>query len=349
MSNLAVDLSSHTPPSNHPRYADRYKPSAALTFFTKFVVWSLLALIFIGSLVTSHGAGLSVPDWPTTYGQNMFLYPIKNWVGGILYEHGHRLFASGVGTLILIQALWLSLKEKRRWVRNLGLLALGAVILQGVLGGMTVLYRLPDWISMSHALLAQSILALCVVIAYAESREFFARKNGEGVKGHPTAFKWCLFGAGLIFVQLFLGAWMRHAEAGLAVPGFPDLAGSYSLNFDQPRIEAINAFRRSIALSPVDSNQILIHLSHRFFALFVAAYLLLLGLRISTTFPVRSALRNTGLALGVLVAIQFLLGAWTIWSLRAPYIASLHVATGAALLALCTLAALRSFTLKESD
>src|SRR5213593_1191489 len=89
-----------------------------------------LCLICVGGLVTSHGVGMSVPDWPTTYGYNMFFFPFSKWVGGIFYEHSHRLVASGVGLLTVILAVWLWRQEQRRWLRWLGILAVGAVILQ---------------------------------------------------------------------------------------------------------------------------------------------------------------------------------------------------------------------------
>src|SRR6185295_5356358 len=95
-------------------------------------------LLGLGGLVTSHEAGLAVPDWPTTYGYNMFFFPFSKWKGGIFYEHTHRLVASLVGFLTVILAVWLWLKEARRWMRRLGTAALLAVILQGILGGLRV-------------------------------------------------------------------------------------------------------------------------------------------------------------------------------------------------------------------
>src|SRR5687767_6960230 len=116
--------------------------------FALFTACCTALLIFVGGLVTSTESGLSVPDWPTTYGWNMFTFPLENWVGGIRYEHGHRLVASFVGFLTVILAIWTYLKEKRTWVRRLAFTALLAVILQGVLGGLTVIFLLPTPISM---------------------------------------------------------------------------------------------------------------------------------------------------------------------------------------------------------
>src|SRR5688572_2366175 len=108
-----------------------------LRFFTRLVALSTLILIFAGGLVTSTGSGLSVPDWPNTYGWFMFAFPLEKMVGGILYEHGHRLIASTVGIFMIVLTIWLWRVEPRRWVRRLGYLALAAVIAQGVLGGIT--------------------------------------------------------------------------------------------------------------------------------------------------------------------------------------------------------------------
>src|SRR5213593_193706 len=121
-----------------------------------FLACSTAFLIFVGGLVTSNEAGLSVPDWPTTYGWNMFSFPYSKWVGGIFYEHGHRLLASFVGFLTVLLTIWTWAKENRAWVRWLSAAALGAVLLQGILGGLTVIFLLPAWISTLHACLAQT-------------------------------------------------------------------------------------------------------------------------------------------------------------------------------------------------
>ena len=123
-----------------------------------------VGLIAVGGLVTSHEAGMAVPDWPTSYGYNMFLFPISKWVGGIFYEHSHRLFASGVGFLTTILAVWLWVKEPRRWVRWLGVAAFFSVVLQGVLGGLRVTL-LKAQIGIFHAILAQMFLVLLCAIA----------------------------------------------------------------------------------------------------------------------------------------------------------------------------------------
>src|SRR5437764_12236547 len=122
--------------------------------FAKFLVACTVILILAGSLVTSHDAGLSVPDWPTSYGWNMFTFPPSMWVANILYEHGHRLIATSVGVLTIILAAWLWTRESRPWLRWLGVAALGAIVAQGILGGLTVLFFLPAAISTAPAALA---------------------------------------------------------------------------------------------------------------------------------------------------------------------------------------------------
>src|SRR5262245_45069052 len=130
--------------------------------FALFTACSTAFLIFVGGLVTSNEAGLSVPDWPTSYGWNMFTFPYSKWVGGIFYEHVHRLIASFVGFLTVVLTVWIHLKERRRWVRWLSVGALLAVITQGVLGGLTVIFWLPLAISMTHATLAQTFFCLTI-------------------------------------------------------------------------------------------------------------------------------------------------------------------------------------------
>src|SRR5580658_8322201 len=133
--------------------------------------WSILLafctllLVVAGGLVTSRDAGLSVPDWPLSYGKLM--PPME---GGILYEHGHRMVATTVGLLTIVSVIWLFRTERRKWLRWLGLIALVAVVVQGVLGGLTVLLLLPWWISTAHACLAQLFFATTVSMALFTSR-----------------------------------------------------------------------------------------------------------------------------------------------------------------------------------
>jgi cytochrome c oxidase assembly protein subunit 15 len=122
--------------------------------------WLGAFLICIGGMVTSNNAGMSVPDWPNSYGYNMFFFPWQDWVGGIFFEHSHRLAATGVGTLTIVLAIWLCFQE-RVWLRWVGGGAVVFVLLQGVIGGLRVIWKL-DWLGVPHALLAQSYFVYMV-------------------------------------------------------------------------------------------------------------------------------------------------------------------------------------------
>src|SRR5688572_16054569 len=175
-------------------------------------------LVWRGGLVTSHGAGLAVPDWPTTFGYNMFFFPFDKWVGGIFYEHTHRLVASGVGMLTVILAVWLWFRESRRWVRWLGIAAVIAVIAQGVLGGLRVT-ALKDELGIFHGALAQLFFILICAIALFTSR-WWREASQTSVMSSRFA-RICLVVTAAMFLQLVLGATMRHQHAGLAISDFP--------------------------------------------------------------------------------------------------------------------------------
>src|SRR5579862_2928288 len=182
--------------------------------FATFVAVCTVLLVLAGSLVTSTNSGLAVPDWPTTYGSNMFAFPPSKWVGGILYEHGHRLIASTVGFLTIILAAWLWIADSRGWVRWLGVTALGTVVAQGVLGGLTVLFFLPPPISTAHAGLAEIFFCLTVAIALFTSPRWIA---GSGVDD-TTLRRVATTTTVIIYLQILVGAAMRHTGAGLAIP-----------------------------------------------------------------------------------------------------------------------------------
>src|SRR5437870_6989104 len=200
--------------------------------FAKFVAGCTVLLILAGSLVTSTDSGLSVPDWPTTYGWNMFTFPPSKWVGGIFYEHGHRLIASTVGFLTIILAAWLWFADSRRWLRWFGVGALGAVVAQGVLGGLTVLFFLPAAVSTAHAALAEIFFCMTVAIALFTSPGWIAGYRDAGgdprvAPGVDDPLLRCVATATtvLIFAQILIGAAMRHTGAGLAIPDFPWMFG----------------------------------------------------------------------------------------------------------------------------
>lgn len=166
-------------------------------------------LLFIGGLVTSKGVGLAVPDWPTTFGHNMFLYPWSEMVGGIFYEHGHRLFASGVGLLTVLLALALWGLEPRRWVRWLGTLALFSVVGQGILGGLRVVL-LEQTLAIIHGCLAQAFFALLVSLALFTSKEWEGRPRKVRVLEAGRLRRLSLLTTGFIYLQVVFGAVLRY-------------------------------------------------------------------------------------------------------------------------------------------
>src|SRR5919108_30192 len=167
-------------------------------------------LLFIGGLVTSKGAGLAVPDWPTSFGYPMFLYPWSKMVGNVFYEHSHRLVASAVGLLTIALALAFWLGEGRSWLRRLGVAALLLVILQGVVGGLRVVL-LEDTLAIVHAALAQAFFALTVSLAVFTSPEWNAELKGEPITDGGRLRRLCAITTGLIYVQSLLGAVVRHS------------------------------------------------------------------------------------------------------------------------------------------
>jgi heme a synthase len=295
-----------------------------LHLFAVLVAVSTLILILAGGLVTSTGSGLAVPDWPNTYGWFMFSFPLDKMVGGIFYEHGHRLIASTVGFLILVQAFWLWRAEPRAWVRRLGFVALAAVIVQGILGGITVLFFLPDPISISHAGLAQIVFCLTVSIALFTSRGWAARysENGTATPDDRVLQKVALATTALIYAQIVIGATMRHTEAGLAIPDFPLAFGHL--------------------LPPQWDAKIAVHFAHRVGAVFVSIFILATTMHVFAHERSRRELVRPALLLVGLLAAQITLGAYVIWSGKHYILNSLHVMTGASVLATSLVLTLRA-------
>ena len=311
--------------------------------FALLLALATFALIGVGGLVTSHEAGMAVPDWPTTYGYNMFLFPISKWVGGVMYEHSHRLVASGVGFLMTILALWLWLKEERVWLRRLGVIAFFAVVLQGVLGGLRVtLYK--DELGIFHATLAQLFFALTCAIALFTSRTWLRMREriaiNAGLRGH-------LLGTTiLILVQLMLGATMRHQHAGLAVRDFPLAYGKVWPATDVAAVERINAERERSEtrdFKPVTAAQIKLHMVHRIVAVLILAAVAAFAMRTRKLLGGGALYSRLAMAWLGLILVQASLGAWTVWSNKAADIATLHVSVGAASLAMGTMLTIIAF------
>lgn len=279
-----------------------------LHHYTRLLAAASLLLLTAGGLVTSTGSGLAVPDWPNTYGYFMFAFPLSKMVGGIFYEHGHRLIASIVGMLTVGLAVWISRTDRRRWVRHLGWTALLMVIAQGTLGGLTVIYFLPPLISISHAGLAQLFFALIVSLAVFTSRGWHLRYDRRTPLNDSTLGRLALVIPVLVYAQILIGATMRHTDAGLAIPDFPLVFGGL--------------------LPPVWNDGIAIHFTHRIGALIVAAMVITMAGHVLFHHRMRLELCRPTILLIALVLIQIGLGAWTVLSAKQVSINTAHVAVG---------------------
>jgi cytochrome c oxidase assembly protein subunit 15 len=338
-----------------------------------------LVLLGIGGMVTSKGAGMSVPDWPTSYGYNMFALPFSHWVGGVFYEHSHRLVASLTGLLTVFLTRWLGGYRSRRalaivglaelaaglalpyilpsqrgtgyflagiggvvlaaalvWARNapapkplpaLGWFAFWAVQVQGLLGGLrVVLYK--DEIGVFHAALAQIFFIVICVIALLTSP---AWREGRlrAVKDIALA-RWVFVGTMLIFVQLILGASMRHAHAGLAVPDFPLAYGKVWPETSPEAIQRYNAQRIEVfAAKPITATQVNLHMIHRLLAYAILAVVGLAAIVALKRHGFGSLYgKVTILWLGVILC-QVGLGIATVLTNKAADIATSHLVAGA--------------------
>jgi len=327
---MTADLRSMSPNESSSAISDR--GSKWLHRFAWFTSIATLLLICSGGMVTSKGVGLAVPDWPTTFGYNMFLFPVSKWVGGIFFEHTHRLIASTVGFLTIILAIWIWRGDPRRWMRRLGFAALGAVILQGVLGGLRVT-MLKDEIGIFHALLAQAFLGMLIVITLATSRLWQRLRKAEP-PSLEKLFRVVLCTTILIYLQLGLGATMRHQHRDLSILDFPLAYGAVIPDTSPTKLAEINSWRDARALSDVTAFQIWLQLTHRFVAVLIAAGV------IASMVLARKSAAEAGLlsrftaAWFLLLVCQITLGAWVIWSNKAADIATTHVAVGATMFAL---------------
>ena len=332
--------------------ADSRVTDSRVRVLTKVTAGATLLLIFIGSLVTSTGSGLAVPDWPLSYGM---LFPPM--VGGILYEHGHRMAAAAVGLLVVIQAIVASVRERRRWVRTLAWLAVAVILMQGGLGGLTVLLLLPTPISMTHAVLAQSLLLLLVFIAYAASREWATRAAAAQAAAPPAGAEPAPRGQAVpaaavaliaaVYVQLLLGALMRHTESGIAIPDFPLMGGQVVPLFNDRMLTHVNAHRFELLLEPVTRAQMVIHFLHRLGAAGVGVAVVAANRAVyrSGAYP---AARRLLKWINSATVVQALLGVLTVLTARSPALASFHVLLGAALLAASLLFLARCIPLPAS-
>jgi cytochrome c oxidase assembly protein subunit 15 len=357
-------------------------------------------LIFIGGLVTSKGVGLAVPDWPNSFGYNMWFFPPGKWVGGVFYEHVHRLKGTVVGFLAIVLCLqaWgpaanpflrklfagiagtmlgiavllgLSLftlsgaahttmqhtvsgfaslgliaaaawfaprRDGRASVRWLCTAVLVAVIIQGTLGGLRVT-ELSLTLAIVHGCFAQAFFALTVLVIVITSR-WWQSAPDHSTRDHSThaadgrrLYRWMVAAVAVIYLQLVVGAIMRHHQAGLAIPDLPLHYGQLVPPASQAGLDAANAWRATLTppLGPVTLEQVWMHASHRIGAIVVSAVLIVAGVRtLRGSRP--DGLKPLAVAMLILLAVQFTLGVLTVWLRKPADIASTHVAVGAVLL-----------------
>jgi cytochrome c oxidase assembly protein subunit 15 len=323
---------------------------------------SVLLLICSGGLVTSHEAGMSVPDWPNSFGYNMFLFPVSRWVGGVFFEHTHRLIASGVGLLTVALCVALFVIEGRRWVKTLGVIAVAAVVVQGVLGGLRVTEN-NALLGLFHGCLAQSFFALMATIALVTSRfweqlertrissnERARTAGSQPITNHQSPItsrislltsyrRWTIVVTGMVFVQLILGASMRHSHAGLSITDFPTSYGQLFPPLDAASLARINEARGAASQPYTSAALILLQYGHRLWALVIVAGLCATSVRLLRERSLPLFFRRCASVWMLLVGVQFCLGAWTVLSNKAADVATAHVACGALTLMLGVLLA----------
>ncbi len=293
--------------------------------FAKLCVLATLVLLFIGGMVTSKRAGMAVPDWPLSYGS---VNPPGWWqIENVRLEHGHRLTAAFIGLMTIFLCVWTWRVESRLWVKWLSVVALILVCLQGVIGGLRVT-EVSSALAVVHGCLAQIFLGTLVVLATVMSPRWSRERiRSNQVIPKKVAVTAGVF-AGLVFVQLIIGAIMRHYNAGLAIPTFPLAFGKI--------------------IPPLPSFPIAINFAHRVGAVVVAlGSLHLLTMAVMRVGSVKT-LVAPAILIVVLVVVQIGLGAEIILRARPPIQTTLHVLNGALILATAISMATRAFLLRGS-
>jgi heme a synthase len=321
---------------------------AALTAFATFL------LLGLGGLVTSHEAGMSVPDWPTSYGYNMFALPIKFWNGGAFFEHTHRLLASVVGLMTTVLAVWLWFKDSRPWMRWLGVIAFLGVVAQGVLGGLRVTMHM-DSLGIFHGTIAQLFFVLTCALALFTSRFWARLVANRQILRVPSGLRTLVLATTLLILgQLILGATMRHQHAGLAIPDFPLAYGHWWPDTSADAVAGYNEHRVEInGENPITAFQIALQMAHRGVALAIFILVALCAWRAWRRLGGKDPLTKLALGWLALILAQVALGAATIWFNKAADVATAHVLVGALALTAgalwCILAYRRSEPLTETQ
>jgi cytochrome c oxidase assembly protein subunit 15 len=188
--------------------------------FAKFTVGWTVLLFIAGALVTSKDAALSVPDWPKSFGT--WFPSLRMLAGGAFFEHSHRVIAAVMGCLVLILAIWLWKGEARPWLRWFGVIAVGGVVAQAILGGQVVRQLLHYWLPVLHASFAQIVFAAVLSIAVFTSKWWISERPQLEDSGSPSIHSLAILNAAIIYLQVILGAGFRHRE----IPIWPHMAGA---------------------------------------------------------------------------------------------------------------------------
>lgn len=326
-------------PVHHP-WLERFIWLMAVTTFF---------LIILGGTVTSKNAGLAVPDWPHTFGYNMLLYPPSKWVGGIFWEHTHRLLATLVGVLALIFMGWaLFVPRLSMTIRSLAAAILVLVSVQGLMGGLRVT-EISTVLGVVHGVMGQLFFALLLITAIMASKRWLVRpvasmsahtNTANADKGVSTLCLAYVF-LGVLVIQLALGATMRHYRAGLAIPDFPTAYGQLVPPMSVKGIEHAmdtHAGGGDLKLEGYYSPfKVSVHYAHRLWAIMVVVTAVILISTMATRDQLKAPiLLRLSLAIVALLLVQVCLGALVIWTGRHAEVATAHQTTGAAILGIAT-------------
>lgn len=316
------------------RANSQYPGGGALHVLAILTACATFPLIFMGGLVTSHQAGMSVPDWPNSYGYNMFLFPPRLWIGGIFYEHTHRLMATVVGflSIAMVAASFLQsgVGRRQRW---LALAVLGGVLFQGILGGLRVVLVKLD-LAIVHACVAQAFFCLAAYAALATSRWWNDRRVPQIPSKHGRRLLILgIITASVVYLQLIVGATMRHFQAGLAIPDLPLAYGKLLPPVSISQLDVVNTLRtQQWNLDPVTLGQIWLHFGHRIGAILVTIMVLALATVVIGRYRKQPKLLAPAVLLIGLLMGQLTLGVLTVLLRKPADVASAHVAVGALVL-----------------
>ncbi len=302
-------------PSQNHRY------SAALAAFAVLGSAWVFVLVTLGAFTTTINAGMAFADWPLSNGS----FNPHGWLTNIsmFAEHAHRLSATTMGLITIALSLWILKTDQKQWLRNLGLWAIGMVVLQGIVGGLRVLLdgvnfpgfemTIGQMLRIPHGIIAQAYVCILIAIATGCSKSWITKPIhvSNSVK---RLGRWCV---ALLFMQLTIAAVMRHNNAGMAIPSFPYSSSDGSL------------------LPQVWSFKVAIHFAHRVMACVLTVLLTLFVVKIWRDKAATTGMRFGASTLLCLLGLQLLLGMSIIWSLRAVAITTGHVVVGALTLATC--------------